>query len=517
MSLSSELTDLSTNLAAAKAAVTTKGGTVGDTGLAGLASEIDSIPSGGGAPIKTDWGVLRYYSEWTTTCTITSAYGCTIESVDQSILVPYVTAQGDNFDGFRFNDGYWYSSSDWGYEHPIANEDMPTTTGITISGTPSQYAEIYIRKDVTIDTTSSIVTVELNSTEYSALGSLNNSHYTTSGGDAVPVGAIEGFIFGTNPTTVPSYFLGGEYNLVTLDMTYAMSITEINSNFLYSCRSFNQPISLPSSVETVGQYFMPYCSSFNQPVALPSSLTSIGTYFLTDCSVFNQPIVIPDGITSIQNSFLERCIAFNQTITIPASVTSIGDKFLRYCDAFDSPIIFAPGSRLTSIGEYFLDGNSSYSGGTYTPKGNFNQPLTLPDSLTTLGGYFLRLQPKFNSKLVLPNSLRTIGSNFLSPNLAATSSDRVYSTFAQSLTIPSSVTSIDIGFLRGAHNFTGPLIVETTATPVNSGYSLVTNYTTDAAYVNGVTIKGTRRSNWLSALPNQNVSDRYRKVIDGGA
>ena len=49
MSIASELTALDTNLQAAKTAVTTKGGTVGNTGLAGLASEIATIPSGGGS------------------------------------------------------------------------------------------------------------------------------------------------------------------------------------------------------------------------------------------------------------------------------------------------------------------------------------------------------------------------------------------------------------------------------------------------------------------------------------
>lgn len=49
MSIATELTALNTNLQAAKTAVTTKGGTVGNTGLAGLASEIATIPSGGGS------------------------------------------------------------------------------------------------------------------------------------------------------------------------------------------------------------------------------------------------------------------------------------------------------------------------------------------------------------------------------------------------------------------------------------------------------------------------------------
>lgn len=49
MSVNSEIADLQTNLSNAKSAVTTAGGTVGDTGLAGLAGEIGTIPSGGSA------------------------------------------------------------------------------------------------------------------------------------------------------------------------------------------------------------------------------------------------------------------------------------------------------------------------------------------------------------------------------------------------------------------------------------------------------------------------------------
>ena len=56
MTIASEITALQTNLSAAKTAVTTKGGTVGDTGLAGLASEIATIPSGSAG----SWGTVTY-------------------------------------------------------------------------------------------------------------------------------------------------------------------------------------------------------------------------------------------------------------------------------------------------------------------------------------------------------------------------------------------------------------------------------------------------------------------------
>lgn len=65
MSIASELTALATNLQNAKNAVTAKGGTVGDTGLAGLSSEIASIPSGGGGGDVVN-AVIKQYKATTT-------------------------------------------------------------------------------------------------------------------------------------------------------------------------------------------------------------------------------------------------------------------------------------------------------------------------------------------------------------------------------------------------------------------------------------------------------------------
>lgn len=58
MTIASELEDLASNLQAAKSAIVALGGTVGDTGLAGLASEIRTIPvEPGPEPEPTPYGV----------------------------------------------------------------------------------------------------------------------------------------------------------------------------------------------------------------------------------------------------------------------------------------------------------------------------------------------------------------------------------------------------------------------------------------------------------------------------
>lgn len=84
MSIASEITLLTSNLKNAKAAVITKGGVVGETGLAGLAEEIASIPSGGGNnidraddfPTWTEGGQNEFYCKvWYHPCEVAWGVG----------------------------------------------------------------------------------------------------------------------------------------------------------------------------------------------------------------------------------------------------------------------------------------------------------------------------------------------------------------------------------------------------------------------------------------------------------
>ena len=65
MSIASELTAAQTNLQNAKDAVTAKGGTVGDTGLAGLAAEIATIPGSQPEPPTSSEAHLTAYDSST--------------------------------------------------------------------------------------------------------------------------------------------------------------------------------------------------------------------------------------------------------------------------------------------------------------------------------------------------------------------------------------------------------------------------------------------------------------------
>jgi hypothetical protein len=107
---------------------------------------------------------------------------------------------------------------------------------------------------------------------------------------------------------------------------------------MYSCHSFNQPLTLPSGLSSIGDYFMYYCYSFNQPLTLPSGLSSIGSSFMYYCYAFNQPLTLPSSLSSIGNNFMSNCFAFNQPLTIPSGVSSIGDYFISKCYALSTII-----------------------------------------------------------------------------------------------------------------------------------------------------------------------------------
>ena len=157
---------------------------------------------------------------------------------------------------------------------------------------------------------------------------------------------------------------------------FAKKSSNIGSDFLQRCYSFNQPLTLPSGVTNIGSNFLQYCYSFNQPLTLPSGVTSIGDYFLSNCHSFIQPLTLPSGVTNIGSDFLQRCYSFNQPLTLPSGVTSISNYFLSYC----------------------------YS---------FNQSLTLPSGVTNISNYFLSNCYSFNQSLTLPSGVTNIGSNFL--------------------------------------------------------------------------------------------------------
>lgn len=323
-----------------------------------------------------------------------------------------------------------------------------------------------------IDTTTTTTRTLASANEFDQLASADGITVLTD----VPVLAVKEVKVGKLITSVPLNFLRGGENLDSFAFASDNHVSSIGGNFLYNCKTFNQPIALPegltstpisfllncrnfnstvtlpSTLTSIGGSFLGTCTSFNQPITIPSSVTSIGTSFLASCSSFTQSITLPSGLTSIGEFFMTSCTSFNQPLTIPSSVTSIGAHFLYACRVFNQPITIPTGvteitynfmaaclamnstvtlpNTLTKIGTNFLYGCSA-----------FNKPLSIPNSVTSISGAFLQGDVAFNQRITLPSSLQTIASDFMRGTAA----------YDNYLVVPEGVTSIGNNFMRGSH------------------------------------------------------------------
>lgn len=513
MSIASEITALNTNLTAAKNAVVAKGGTVGDTGLAGLAAEIATIPSGG-TPVapETLYGSALVYpfarSEYGLNPDYPDISSCTINSIDQdklgTFLEEYPPMSPERI-SFSYEEDYenpgnyvWtydYEDPDQGYMRlKIQEADMASTTGIDVEVDSGEtFAYFALVKTTYINTDVSGWLDVLSSNEYDGIVSSfeNNEGSCIIGGIKILKAQIKGFVFGSTNTTTPSF--ASCNNFEVLDFDYASSLASIGDNFLNSCAAFNQDIVMPNSVTTIGtsflnscpnfnhsvtissnvttigNNFMSGCNAFNQPLAIPSGVTSIGSSFMTSCFVFNYPLTIPSGLTVINSNFMYSCQSYNHPLTIPSGVTTIGESFMRNCRSFNQPI--AVPNSVTSIGRYFMAGCIQFDKSLTLSSGmtaiaadfmngctNFSQPVVVPNGITSIGDSFLYSCTRFNQPLTLPSSLQTIGRYFL----------QLCSSFNQPLTIPSGTTTIGMNFMNSWTQFNQPLTIPSSITSMNA-------------------------------------------------
>lgn len=239
-------------------------------------------------------------------------------------------------------------------------------------------------------------------------------------------------------------------------------------------------------------------------------LTSPPSYFCVNMTNLRRLYGLETRMwSSIGSHFLQSCFNFNQPLTLPASVTSISANFMQACYSFNQPISLPSG--LKSINNYFLA--YCYS---------FNQPVTLPTGLTTVGTNFLGYNYTFNKSIDLPSTLQTIGASFLCQNynfnrgltlpdgLTSISNEFLYGCdlFNQPLTLPATLASVGTSFMYRCNNYTSILTLNTEAHPTDNN-TLSANGNTAPMYVTGVTLAGPYAQVWKDALPDHS----YRKLI----
>lgn len=129
------------------------------------------------------------------------------------------------------------------------------------------------------------------------------------------------YSIGSSTTSLPSSFLNYCDKLRALYGFEESSISEIGSNFLNNCHSFDQPLTFPSTLSSISDYFLAGCYNFNKPITIPSSITNIGSDFLQNCHAFDQPLTIPSSVTGIGGYFMFDCWSFTGTLTIQTNAT----------------------------------------------------------------------------------------------------------------------------------------------------------------------------------------------------
>lgn len=274
----------------------------------------------------------------------------------------------------------------------------------------------------------------------------------------------------------------------------------IEKRTFWTCSGFDGNLSIGTGVTYIGEQAFVRCSSLKGGVVMPPNLTRIEKDAFWKCTSLDGELILNDGLEYIgKGAFQYNSQA--KGLVIPDSVTGIDDYAFRYCSGFKSLTI---GEGLQRIGENAFANctriagdidfknvkiienkafiNSSDIGSlTFGPIEkigdeafryceSLNGDITLPDSLTYLGGYAFEDTRVTNGSLTIGNSLTGIpikafhktffdGSLTLGQNIK-TIKDRAFKEagFTNQLVLPDSVERIEYGAFY-ADNFTGDLVL----------------------------------------------------------
>lgn len=333
MSIATEIEDLNTNLQAAKEAVVAKGGAVGDTGLAGLATEIESIPAGEPELTSDDYGIIGYLDKivlrWPPS---TSDYNCVVTVVDENKAAKMRIIFPESED-FYFNltgENEWTTD----YGDIYTTDELLSVWGLSVSNI-EEGASFDLFCYPTYDATAPCAYYKISSLQ--DFEQLYQEVKTFSGLPS-PIGAdaITMFRFGEKcPVNIGDNFLQLSSNLTYIDFSRCGHIETIGDHFLSAC-----PISY--KVPGIGEHF--------------TNLVSIGDYFLAGTNViFYKDMGSANSfprLRSVGNSFLSNtCIDTFQTYGYFPSLETIGDNALYSCKLLST--IDLNSTALTSVGSFF--------------------------------------------------------------------------------------------------------------------------------------------------------------------
>ena len=362
-------------------AITAKGGTVssGD-GLEDFASDIASIPSGGGGsqPQKDinfydyDGTIVNSYTAaefaelssfpnnpahegltaqgWNWTLSDAKTYVAANGKLDIGQM--YITSDGKTrlyirliegrlkpYLGLTGNSSGTAVSIDWGDNSTPKNVTLNTSTVYT----PHEYAsdgEYVISITVT---TGSIRFLGSNS-YFSDI--LRKSNFPDGNWDYVYANSLKGLAIGEHVTSCSDYCFYGCGSLETVVLPIGVVL---GTNCFKTCYALTY-ITIPNSVTTISDNAFSGCNSLTH-ITIPNSVTTIGSNAFSDCLSLTH-ITIPNSVTTISYRAFTNCRTMF-LIIIPNGVSSLGSSCISAC--FGLPAIIIP-STVTSIDTGAFDG-----------------------------------------------------------------------------------------------------------------------------------------------------------------